>query len=293
MASSGFGSSSSSKGKSKVGESTYPNPNELTAVDLDNIMEQIGDDDNDVEVQELFHHTQESQNQQAEKVEVKKALTSDIFKVHFTKKRRSENTFDVICNYCGQVYKFKMGGGYGTFNRHLEQKHPTKIGQQLVSQSQPSSQVQNEPTSRISMGDRALLQRQKRPRGSLGNNSEFDIYLTTIFEFGDNSAGKEFPVLDWWRRHANTFPTLALIAKQILAAPVSTVAVEQAFSAGGSILDETRSNMVPESLEAQTCLDDWIKAALRQQEITREGNEDLYDIGTDGTTTESSGCGSD
>jgi len=46
------------------------------------------------------------------------------------------------------------------------------------------------------------------------------------------------------------------MAKDILASPVSTVPVEQAFSAGGQILDETRSSMLPTNVEAQSCLDD-------------------------------------
>jgi hypothetical protein len=161
------------------------------------------------------------------------------------------------------------------------------------SSSQLSTQVQNEPSSRINMGDRILLQRHKKPRGSSGN-SEFDIYLTTIFEFGENSAGKEFPVLEWWHRHENTFPTLALLAKQILAVPISTVSVERAFSAGGNILDDTRSSMNPESLEAQTCMEDWVKASLRQQEYVREqSDDDFFELTTDGTSTTTSCVGSD
>ena len=45
---------------------------------------------------------------------------------------------------------------------------------------QSSSQIQTEPV-KISKGDHILMQRQKKPRGSTGNNSEFNIYLTIIF----------------------------------------------------------------------------------------------------------------
>ena len=88
---------------------------------------------------------------------------------------------------------------------------------------------------------------------------------------------------------------MAKIAKQILACPVSTVAVEQAFSAGGNILDETRSNMTPESLEVQACVDDWTKAAIRDQEFKRDDDDDEFvemtTTGTEGTSTP--GIGSD
>ena len=54
------------------------------------------------------------------------------------------------------------------------------------------------------------------------------------------------------------------MAKQILAIPVSTVAIEQQFSVGGNILDPTRSSMSPDSIETQYCLDDWTKTIFRQ-----------------------------
>ena len=39
-----------------------------------------------------------------------------------------DGNFDIIWNYCGQNYKFKSEGWYGTFRRHLINKHPTQIG---------------------------------------------------------------------------------------------------------------------------------------------------------------------
>lgn len=101
-------------------------------------------------------------------------------------------------------------------------------------------------------------------------------------------------MLDWWNRHQNTYPILSQIAKSIFSCSVSTVAVEQAFSAGGNILDETRSSLHPTSLEAQVCVDDWTKAALRQQEFERNADEeDLYEFTTDGTGSTSTSVGGD
>ena len=56
--------------------------------------------------------------------------------------------------------------------------------------------------------------------------------------------------------------------------------MEQALSTERSILVQTRSSMSPESVEAQACRDDWIKAALRQQEIMGEENEKYMKITT-------------
>ena len=77
------------------------------------------------------------------------------------------------------------------------------------------------------------------------------------------------------------------MAKQILATPVSTVAVEQQFSAGGNILDPTRSSMSPNSIETQSCLDDWMKAVFRQQKKEHEQTYEFFEneqtTGTEGS----------
>jgi len=64
---------------------------------------------------------------------------------------------------------------------------------------------------------------------------------------------------------------------------VSIIAVEQTFSVGGSILDQTHSSMSPDSVEAQGCLDDWTKVVLRQQENMQEQSEDFMKMTTTGT----------
>lgn len=112
--------------------------------------------------------------------------------------------------------------------------------------------VKSSNVSKLSKGDLKLMHRPKKQK-AIGNNSEIESCLTCDFEFDDSA---EFTILDWWKRHSGQHPILSLIAKQILATSCFTVVVEQTFSAGGRILDETRSRMTPESDEAQACLDD-------------------------------------
>ena len=124
-----------------------------------------------------------------------------------------------------------------------------------------------------------ILMRKKKQQMVTNTATEFDIYLTTSFEIDDvTGTGGNFKILDWWKKHVRQFPILVLIAKDLFASPVSTVAVEQAFSAGGSILDETRSSMSPESLEAQACLNNLSKANRRIQENMRPTNDYLFDL---------------
>ncbi|KAL5860997.1 hypothetical protein ACOSQ4_002293 [Xanthoceras sorbifolium] len=96
---------------------------------------------------------------------------------------------------------------------------------------------------------------------SLTYVSEVDVYINTSFEFLDTP---DFNVLQWWREHEINFPILAIIAKQIFGTPVSTVAVEQEFSACGNVLDERRALLSPDSIQIHVCVDDWTKATYRQ-----------------------------
>ena len=63
----------------------------------------------------------------------------------------------------------------------------------------------------------------------------------------------------------------------MLAAPVSTVVVEQAFSLWGNILEARRSSLHLSTLEITTCIDDWTRADLRQQEDAPDEFENLFD----------------
>jgi hypothetical protein len=68
-----------------------------------------------------------------------------------------------------------------------------------------------------------------------------------------------FKILDWWKVSGTRYPTLAKIARDIFAIPVSTVASESAFSTSGRVLSEHRSRLTPEILEALMCSQDWMR----------------------------------
>ena len=72
-------------------------------------------------------------------------------------------------------------------------------------------------------------------------------------------------------------------------ASISTVAVEQAFSLWGNILEARRSSLHPSTLEATACVDDWTRADLRQQEDAPDDFEDLFDNASASATTSANG----
>ncbi|CAH9098698.1 unnamed protein product [Cuscuta europaea] len=100
---------------------------------------------------------------------------------------------------------------------------------------------------------------------------------TTTQIFGD-----DFDVLKWWKENERTFPILSKMAKQVLAMPISTVAVEQEFSAAGNVLTDYRTRLSPSSLETLVCFHDWLKAQRRTQEITITPSRHFMEETTEG-----------
>ncbi|KAK2656874.1 hypothetical protein Ddye_009926 [Dipteronia dyeriana] len=216
----------------------------------------------------------------------KKHLKSDLFVLHMKKVTKPNGTCWAVCNYCPKEYKWTKSEGYGTYRKHITTSHPAELAK-----GNAQSQI-----SRVLGTEYALLsQKIKRLRGSSSSSSspisydEIETYHSTNLEFiGDDDVDK-FDILHWWREHEKHFPILSIIAKQILATPVSTVAVEQEFSAGGNILDARRSLLSPESIQVQVCVDDWTKARYRQQEMEPEVIYDFFDDDhTTGTRTDGS-----
>ena len=84
--------------------------------------------------------------------------------------------------------------------------------------------------------------------------------------------------MQWWKEYQKYFPILAIIAKQILVTSILIVAMEQKFSIGRNILDQIRFSLSLDSIQTQTCLDDWIKAQYQKQKINQKRNYDFLEM---------------
>lgn len=95
-----------------------------------------------------------------------------------------------------------------------------------------------------------------------GGVCELTAYLDS-----DNVTSYEddFDILLWWRDHKLTYPVLSIMAKDIMAVPVSTVSSESCFSLTGRTIEERRRRLLPEHIEMLTCLKDWELADRRLQ----------------------------
>ncbi|XP_012851623.1 PREDICTED: uncharacterized protein LOC105971321 [Erythranthe guttata] len=153
------------------------------------------------------------------------------------------------------------------------------------------------PTPSSTPAQRLLHERFKRPRSSSSSSSsnqrlELESYLTVRF---DSTESTDFDILAWWKSKSSSFPILARIAKDVLACPVSTVAVESAFSVAGRVLDPTRSNLGADNFENQMLLGDWTKTDYRHKDdhIDKDDDDDDKYVPTEGGNTTSPGGTSD
>ncbi|KAK0579136.1 hypothetical protein LWI29_021607 [Acer saccharum] len=58
---------------------------------------------------------------------IQKQSKSDLFVKHMKKIRSEDGSITVACNYCNKVYKWSRSGGYDTYWKHIEAKHPEAV----------------------------------------------------------------------------------------------------------------------------------------------------------------------
>lgn len=89
--------------------------------------------------------------------------------------------------------------------------------------------------------------------------NELERYL----EEGTLPRIHEFDLLGWWKLNGVKYPTFCLIAKDILAIPISIVASESSFSTSGRIVSQHRSRLLPSTIEAIICTQNWLWAGKK------------------------------
>ena len=90
------------------------------------------------------------------------------------------------------------------------------------------------------------------------SKSELLIYLD---EKNESLANKSFNLLEWWKLNAHRYPVVSKMAKNFLTIPVTSVSSESTFSTGGRVLDDYRSSLRPDMVEALVCASSWIRGA--------------------------------
>lgn len=141
--------------------------------------------------------------------------------------------------------------------------------EQVVNNQCESSSVTNNSKS-VSLGGCKSKTKSRAGFDSWAQNMEttsscFKSDLEIYLEEGRlvSNADDNFDVLQWWKANTLKFKVLSRMARDILSIPMSTVASESTFSAGGRILDQFRSSLNPETVQALICTGDWLRAEYK------------------------------
>ncbi|WRX12583.1 HAT [Theobroma cacao] len=126
-----------------------------------------------------------------------------------------------------------------------------KVGDNSQSKVSQISEFDDNVDSSASV---ALLNEFKRYKIVIGkeeDKSELEKYLS--LNEPDATDSDDFDVFIWWKLNSHRYPTLALLAHDVLAIPPSTIASESAFSTGGRVLDAYKSSLMPKMVQALIC----------------------------------------
>ncbi|XP_070675718.1 zinc finger BED domain-containing protein DAYSLEEPER-like [Malus domestica] len=92
---------------------------------------------------------------------------------------------------------------------------------------------------------------------------------------------QELDILSWWKLEQFRYPVLSRMASDVLKIPISTVASESAFRISGRVLDQYRSSLLPETVQALLCTRDWFfgKEALEKKGADLEKlTKEIFDM---------------
>ncbi|XP_022728849.1 zinc finger BED domain-containing protein RICESLEEPER 2-like [Durio zibethinus] len=88
--------------------------------------------------------------------------------------------------------------------------------------------------------------------------SDLDVYLAEGCFICEGDSTK-FHALEWWKASTLKYRILSKMARDILAIPITTVASEATFSAGGGVIDTYRASLSPDIVQALLCGGDWCR----------------------------------
>lgn len=97
---------------------------------------------------------------------------------------------------------------------------------------------------------------------SQGKNSVSD--LDKYLEEPVFPRNYDFNIFTWWKVHTPRYPILSMMAQDVLGVPMSTVTPELAFRTGGRVLDQYRSSLSSDTVQALICTQDWLRTEVEE-----------------------------
>ncbi|KAK2417485.1 zinc finger BED domain-containing protein DAYSLEEPER [Trifolium repens] len=123
--------------------------------------------------------------------------------------------------------------------------------------SKPSGVGNKTKKSKIAMDLQDFKTWSSNERSTPGK-TELELYFEDTPMQLEEENSEDFEVLLYWKLHEKKFPTLSIMARDILSIPITTVASESSFSIGGRVLTKYRSSTLPEHVQMLICTRNWL-----------------------------------
>uniref|UniRef100_A0A2N9GFF2 BED-type domain-containing protein n=1 Tax=Fagus sylvatica TaxID=28930 RepID=A0A2N9GFF2_FAGSY len=234
------------------------------------------------------------------------------------------------CKKCINEYLSPVSYGTGTLKRHIEScyKKRTKDIAQLILGNKNGSMsvreklfalfgeyVSNVPTPSSTTSNKRGkavqdLQFKSFSKETMFVMKEFDCFesddvvgqtqktqLELYLEEPRMDRNAKLDILSFWKGNQFRYPELAAMVRDVLSIPISTVASESTFSVGGRVIDQFRSALKPDVVEALICSRDWLYGDkelaesqlddltedIMKMDINKENNDEPPSMGSNPT----------
>ncbi|XP_022023193.1 zinc finger BED domain-containing protein RICESLEEPER 2 isoform X2 [Helianthus annuus] len=208
------------------------------------------------------------------------------YKLHFI-----EWSYSQVYGRDSKEYEYVDEVLHSTFHEYVELNMDggSSTTSNVASTSEASKGVEDtvDDDSTSVFGVRARLKDfdQFQSKDFLANKkSELQLYL----DESRVDRNSNLDVLTFWKANEFRYPTLARMARDFLTIPVSTVASESTFSASGRVLNEHRSSLGKDTVEALICTKDWLYGDYCSNEVNLdELTEDIMSLDISGESNAS------
>ncbi|XP_059446142.1 uncharacterized protein LOC132177718 [Corylus avellana] len=208
----------------------------------------------------------------------------------------------VKCKTCGNKYRARSSYGTGNLRKHSKVcggRNTHDVGQMLLAGKAESLSFVNvrdklrnlfmeyNASSITSSSSSIAVQRPQVPRVTQAWEKEYlafcavdvnsqknqlEIYLE---EPRSMDMDDSFDILSFWKGNEFRYPKVAAMARDVLSIPISTVASESTFSIDGRVIDQYKSSLKPDIVEALVCTKDWLYGDQELTQMKLDSKEDV------------------
>ncbi|XP_020987659.2 zinc finger BED domain-containing protein RICESLEEPER 1-like [Arachis duranensis] len=168
--------------------------------------------------------------------------------LRFCYKKLDPSTFELKANEVLEKFKRLYGEYINTF------------GGSTISQSSNQSPMSPEE-GRLTKKSKMVMKEFREfdcETQTSKDKDELEIYLKEGL-IHTNEDDLKYDVLNFWKINEDRFPTLSVMARDVLSIPITTVASESAFSIGGRVLTKYRSSTLHAHVQMLICTRSWLR----------------------------------